>query len=306
MKCLKYHLNKIFGVFFVVLNIIFIPNVKALVSPTSKFYVNDYANILSDETEDYIFNKSVALANADRTQIVVVTVPNLEGDTIENYAVQLYRNFQIGDPEKKNGLLLLLALEERIFKVEVGDGLEGILPDGKTGRFQDEYMIPYLKNDNWDAGIKNGYDAFYAEIVKLNNLNISYNNPNLVGDSYHEESGISSILLYLIFVSVIISAIAGSIIKGIKNKKKKWLYTLIYLIIWYVLYKIIPISYIMYMHLFIFIISRFFSNENYHSSNGGSWSSSGGFGGGSWSSSSHSSHSGFGGSSSGGGSVRRF
>ena len=66
MKCLKYHLNKIFGVFLVVLSIIFITNVNAL-GPTSKFYVNDYANILSDETEDYIFNKSVALANADRT-----------------------------------------------------------------------------------------------------------------------------------------------------------------------------------------------------------------------------------------------
>ena len=65
-----------------------------------------------------------------------------------------------------------MALEERQFRVEVGYGLEGILPDGKTGRFQDEYIIPYLKNNNWDEGIKNGYDAFYKEIVTLNNLNV--------------------------------------------------------------------------------------------------------------------------------------
>ena len=45
------------------------------------------------------------------------------------------------------------ALEEREFRVEVGDGLEGILPDGKTGRFQDQYIIPYLRNDDFSTGL---------------------------------------------------------------------------------------------------------------------------------------------------------
>ena len=78
-------------------------NVNALVKPTSNFYVNDYANILSDETEQYIMDKSVALHNIDGTQIVVVTVPNLEGRDLESYATELFRSFGIGDKEKNNG-----------------------------------------------------------------------------------------------------------------------------------------------------------------------------------------------------------
>lgn len=145
--------------------IILFPTItKAVVEPTSQFYVNDYANILSDSTEQYIIEKNVALESASGAQIVVVTIPSLEGESLEEYATELFRKFGIGDKDKDNGLLLLLALEERLFRVEVGYGLEGILPDGKTGRIQDEYIIPYLKEDNWDEGIKSGFDAFLKVI----------------------------------------------------------------------------------------------------------------------------------------------
>ena len=191
-----YLLNRIkFLILFLLLGIL---NVNAIVSPTKEFYVNDYANILSSETEKYIIDKSSQLANIDGTQIVVVTVNNLEGDTIENYANTLFRNFGIGDKTKNNGLLLLLALEERQFRVEVGYGLEGILPDGKTGRFQDTYIIPYLKNNKWDEGIKNGYDAFYKEIVVQNNLNLNYNKPYANG--YSDSTFIIGIGMFLGFI----------------------------------------------------------------------------------------------------------
>lgn len=147
--------------------------VQALVSPTSDFYINDYANILSEETKNYILNKSVALEKETTAQIVVVTVPNLEDKSLEEYATELFRKFGIGDKEKNNGLLLLLALEERQFRVEVGYGLEGVLPDGLTGRYQDEYIIPYLKENNWDEGIKNGYNAFYKKVAESYNLDAS-------------------------------------------------------------------------------------------------------------------------------------
>ncbi len=154
-------------------------NVKAIVPPMSDFYVNDYANVLSSETEEYIIDQSKKLAAVDGTQIVVVTVPDLDGEEIEDYAHELFKSYGIGDSQKNNGLLLLLALEERLMRIEVGDGLEGILPDGKTGRFQDEYMIPYFSEDDFDKGMKNGYDAFYSEIVKLNNLDIDYSEPTM-------------------------------------------------------------------------------------------------------------------------------
>ena len=145
--------------------LLFPSHVWALVSPTEEFYVNDYANILSTETENYIVSKSQNLEKQTGAQIVVVTVENLEGEDLESYATALFREFGIGDEEEDNGLLLLLALEERESRVEVGYGLEGILPDGKTGRFQDQYMIPYFKDDNFDEGMLNGYKAFYQELA---------------------------------------------------------------------------------------------------------------------------------------------
>ena len=139
---------------------------KAIVKPTDDFYINDYADILSDDTEKFIMEHSVSLESKTKVQIVVVTVQNLEGYSLEDYANKLFNNFEIGDEKLDNGLLLLLALEERKFRVEVGYGLEGFLTDGLTGRYQDKYIIPYLKEDNWDEGIKNGYSAFYQKICE--------------------------------------------------------------------------------------------------------------------------------------------
>ena len=136
----------------------------ALVEPTSKFYVNDYANLIDADLEEYIIETNQKLESATGAQIVVVTVPNLENNSLEEYATDLFRKFGIGDRTKNNGVLLLLALEERQFRIEVGYGLEGVLTDGKTGRIQDEYIIPYLKEDNWNDGIKNGYSKILEEV----------------------------------------------------------------------------------------------------------------------------------------------
>lgn len=136
-----------------------------IVKPTSQFYVNDYANILSSETEQYIMNTNVELQKKTGAQIVVVTVKSLEGKSIEDYANELFNSWGIGDKTKENGLLLLCSYGDRQFRVEVGYGLEGKLPDGKTGRMQDEYIIPYLKENKFDEGIKNGYSAFLKEVA---------------------------------------------------------------------------------------------------------------------------------------------
>ena len=145
----------------------------AVVEPTSNFYVNDYANVLTPETEDYIMNTNIELNNKTKAQIVVVTVSTLDGKSIEEYATELFRKFGIGDKEKNNGVLLLCSTGDRLFRIEVGYGLEGALPDGKTGRIQDEYIIPYLKNDNYDEGIKNGFNAVLEEVCKEYSVEIT-------------------------------------------------------------------------------------------------------------------------------------
>lgn len=298
MKFQKFHLNRINYLILILLSIVFLPNVKAIVSPTSNFYVNDYANILSDETEQYIMNKSVALNNVDGTQIVVVTVEDLEGLSIEDYSLKVARSFGIGSEEKNNGLLILLALEERELRTEVGAGLEGIIPDGKSGRIQDEYMVPYLKDNNWDEGIKNGYDAYYKEIVTLNNLNIDYNEPI--------ETNSDDFDSVIIFLNAFFGLFIGY---TISISKKKTGNTVIYMLIWLILFVIsnlyfVPLILFLILNLIFFILGRL-GIINFIKSSGGGY-----YGGSSSSRSGSSSRSssfrGGGGSFRGGGSSRRF
>ena len=157
---------------FLLLAFVCVPKVNALVEING--YVNDYANIISSNDEEYIIQKSKELNGADGTQIVVVTVPSLDGMPIEDYALELGRKYGLGDSDKNNGLLILIALSERKSRIEVGYGLEGILPDGKTGRIQDEYMIPHFKNGDYSKGIIDGYDVIFSTIVKEHDLNLEY------------------------------------------------------------------------------------------------------------------------------------
>ena len=197
---------------------------NAVVGPTYYFYVNDYANILSPETEQFIMNNSIKLNDATKAQIVVVTVPSLDGQDIESYATELFRDFGIGDKDLNNGLLILVALEERLCRIEVGYGLEGVLPDGKTGRYQDVYMIPYFKEDNFDEGIVNGYKAFFATIAKEYNYEtdiIPYGTPLEVVDSYDKYVMWLRISFIIFIVQTIGISIAQTILFYLEKKKMK-------------------------------------------------------------------------------------
>lgn len=199
---------------FILIFLLSITNVNALVEPTQQFYVNDYANILSDETESYIFKQSVLLQQKTTAQVVVVTVPSLEGQSIEEYSNKLFNEFGIGDKNKNNGLLLLLALEERQMRVEVGYGLEETLTDGLTGRYQDKYIIPYLKEDKWDEGIKNGYTAFVKKIYNFYGTDIATLDDVVEFESDDDQSSIMFAIWFLfIFIGGLYSIISN---KGIK------------------------------------------------------------------------------------------
>ncbi|MBQ2888682.1 MAG: TPM domain-containing protein [Firmicutes bacterium] len=149
----------------------------AVVQPTRAFYVNDSADVLTAATEEYIVSTGSSLAAQTGAQIVVVTIPTLGGGSLEEYATELFRTWGIGDKEQNNGLLLLCAVEDRLFRVEVGYGLEGDLPDGKTGRMQDEYLIPYLRQNLFDEGIKNCYNAFLAEVAAIYGVTVTADAP---------------------------------------------------------------------------------------------------------------------------------
>lgn len=189
------------------------PVSAAVVSPDEAFYVYDGAQVLSEETEQYILNSSRELESKTGAQIVVVTIPSLEGRSLEEYATELFRQWGIGDAKKNNGLLLLCAVEDRQFRVEVGYGLEGDLPDGKTGRIQDSYIIPLLREDEFDAGIRNGYSAFLQELADVYNVSIT----GETAISYEDEG--NSAFVICVVTGIVLSYLGGVFL--LKKKKRQ-------------------------------------------------------------------------------------
>lgn len=130
---------------------------------TSDFYVNDFADILSQSTKDYIIEANKDLNAKTGAQIVVTTIDTLNGEDIETYATEMFRSYGIGDSEKNNGVLFLIVSGDRKLRIEVGYGLEGAINDAKAGRILDTYVIPSLQNYEWDKGVLNGFQAIAEE-----------------------------------------------------------------------------------------------------------------------------------------------
>lgn len=141
--------------------------------PTHSIYVQDYAGVLDSETKSKINNLGSKLASKTKAQIVVLTVQSVEGAPLEAYALEVLRQWGIGDKQLNNGVLILVSVNDRQSRIEVGYGLEGTLNDAKTGAIQDKYMIPYFSSGDYNKGIWNGYQAVVSQTAKEYNLDIS-------------------------------------------------------------------------------------------------------------------------------------
>ena len=132
---------------------------------TDEFYVNDFANVLSDEEEKLLLDKAVTLAEeSDGIQVVLSTVESLDGNSIENYALEMYNQYKIGKDDM--GLLILLSTGDRQIRIEVGKAMEAYINDSKAGRLMDEYAIPYLKDDKFNEGLINLQESLISEVTK--------------------------------------------------------------------------------------------------------------------------------------------
>jgi uncharacterized protein len=118
-------------------------------------FVNDFANVLSSETKAELENGLRDFQASTTNEVVLVTVPTLDGDVVSNYAVKLFEDWKIGTDERDNGVLLLIALLDRKVRIEVGYGLEGALPDSVAESIIQE-MIPYLQAEDFDGAARVG------------------------------------------------------------------------------------------------------------------------------------------------------
>lgn len=142
-------------------------------SPPPDLYVLDQASVMSSETRSLIISTSQDLARQTKAQVVVVTLNTLNDQVLEEVSLAILRGWGIGDKELNNGVLILLVPSEHKSRIEVGYGLEGVLTDGKTGRIQDEYMLPYFKQEQYDQGLRNGYLAVVQEVAREYNVTLT-------------------------------------------------------------------------------------------------------------------------------------
>ncbi len=111
-------------------------------------------------------------AHEDKTtdQIVVLTVPSLEGDSVEQFATKVFETWKLGQKGKDNGVLLLVSPKDRRLRIEVGYGLEGTLPDVAASRIIRNVITPRFKEGDYDRGIVEGVGAIVAQLEGQDNV----------------------------------------------------------------------------------------------------------------------------------------
>ena len=121
--------------------------------------VVDQAGVMSPDSKSNIETKSKTLEDKSGIQLVVATVKSLQGSDIETYANQLARFWKLGEAKKNNGVLLLVAPNERKVRIEVGYGLEGTLTDALSSVIISSAIVPRFKNKDFSGGIERGVDG---------------------------------------------------------------------------------------------------------------------------------------------------
>src|SRR3989344_289046 len=150
-------------------------------------FVNDYAEVLTAEQENYLASLLQTTYDNRTAQIAVVTVNSLEGRDIESFAFEVAEG-KLGLEDKDNGLLILVSVEDRAYRFEVGRGLEPYLNDAKIGRIGRELLVPSLKEGDYYNGLSNS----------VNQINIILSGNEAKDDFYDDSLGTSFLIFQLI------------------------------------------------------------------------------------------------------------
>ncbi|HWA23720.1 MAG TPA: TPM domain-containing protein [Caulobacterales bacterium] len=124
----------------------------------------DAANVLSPRVEAELTDKLARLETQTSRQLVIVTVPSLQGYEIEDYGYQLGRAWGIGQNRENNGVLLIVAPNERRVRIEVGYGLEGVLTDALSDVILQAQVLPKFRTGDFEGGIVAGVDALIEQL----------------------------------------------------------------------------------------------------------------------------------------------
>lgn len=181
-------------------------------------FVNDYAKILSPAEQQLLEQQIKAFEGQTTHEISVVTISSLAGDTIEHYANELFTDWGIGKNGVDNGVLLLVALEDKKVRIEVGYGLEGALTDAESKYIIDTVIIPFFKNNQYATGIEAGVESIQRAIVEevVSERVTGISKQNTILDTMF------NIVFGALDVFIVIGIVMFQIIIAILAKSKAW------------------------------------------------------------------------------------
>lgn len=183
--------------------------------PSQGFYVADYADVISEETEKAIDALNVELENTNGSQIVVATVDFLDGESIDDYAYEMFNEWGIGSSEYNNGVLLLLAIGEDNYYCLQGDGITDSLSSGRIQMLLDYNLEPDFAIGDYDAGTMKMVQSLYDVMKDLKGeayvappVNYPNNSTTSYGDDISFFGLVIETLAPLFFIIVLIVVFA--------------------------------------------------------------------------------------------------
>lgn len=140
-------------------------HIAALDVPPLAGRVNDHANLLSSGAKNELESYLAAVEESSGAQIALLTIPSLEGDSLEAYSIRVVEEWALGRSGKDDGVLLLVAITEKKIRIEVGYGLEGILTDAMSHYIIRNVMVPEFKGGRFASGIAKGLQAIGGTVA---------------------------------------------------------------------------------------------------------------------------------------------
>jgi len=170
---LKNKLHIVFGAIFFYLSVVSIAFALNLPEIPDR-YVVDLADIIDNSMETRLNGFLQELEQKTTAQLVILTIKGLDGESIEDFAIRVaHKKWKLGQKGKDNGVLFVVSVKERRYRIEVGYGLEGVLPDSFVGSSSRRYLVPFFRKGNFSGGIYATTLALANEIAVDSNVEIT-------------------------------------------------------------------------------------------------------------------------------------
>ena len=188
----SYKLAPVAGILLALASVVLpVVSVSAQEYPDPTGHVNDFANVIPAEIEAGLESALRQVEEQTGAEIAVVAMADqLQGTSIEEYAVELFERWGIGKAGEDNGVLLIVDTVARKVRIEVGYGLEPTITDGRAGRILDDAVVPHFADDDWAAGLVNGA-AELAEAVGATGIEFTGGGPVPNGGSPDPGGGLT-------------------------------------------------------------------------------------------------------------------